>query len=181
MASTPDATHAAPIRPPNSACDELDGRPTYQVTRFHMMAPTSPPKMIAGVIWASSTIPPEMVLATSTERNAPTRLSTADSATAVRGFKAPVAMEVAMALAVSWNPLVKSKMRAVTTTMITTSAGSTLILRLDRTSCPGGYGTANGGSLKTYESNVTPTEVVRPNPVRATVLPERVSRIGRRT
>ncbi len=135
MASTPDETQAAPIRPPNNACDELDGNPAYQVTRFHMIAPTSPPKMIAGVILASSTMPPEMVLATSTDRNAPTRLRTADSATAVRGLSAPVAMEVAMALAVSWNPLVKSKMRAVTTTMITTRAGSTLILRLDRTRC----------------------------------------------
>src|SRR5687768_8495691 len=177
MASTPDATHAAPIRPPNSACDELDGRPTYQVTRFHMMAPTSPPKMIAGVIWASSTIPPEMVLATSTDRNAPTRLRTADSATAVRGFRAPVAMEVAMALAVSWNPLVKSKMRAVTTTMITTSAGSTLILRLDRTRCPGDDGTGNPGCPITYESNVTPREVVCPNTPLATVLPAPAWRI----
>ncbi len=32
------------------------------------------------------------------------------------GFSAPVAMEVAIALAVSWKPLVKSKARAVTTT-----------------------------------------------------------------
>ena len=37
--------------------------------------------------------------------------------TAVNGFRAPVAMEVAIALAVSWKPLVKSKARAVTITM----------------------------------------------------------------
>ena len=56
------------------------------------------------------------VSATSMERNAPTRLRTADRATATFGFSAPVAMDVAIALPVSWNPLVKSKARAVTTT-----------------------------------------------------------------
>ncbi len=45
------------------------------------------------------------------------RLRAAEIATAVKGFSAPVAMEVAIALAVSWKPLVKSKARAVTTTI----------------------------------------------------------------
>ena len=58
------------------------------------------------------------VRATSMLRKAPTRLSTADSPTATFGFRAPVAMEVAIALPVSWNPLVKSKASAVTTTTI---------------------------------------------------------------
>ena len=57
------------------------------------------------------------VAATSTDRNAPTRLSTADTATATRGRRAPVAIEVAIAFAVSWKPLVKSNANAVTTTM----------------------------------------------------------------
>ena len=52
-----------------------------------------------------------------TERNAPMRLRTAEMATAVKGFRAPVAIDVAMALAVSWKPLVKSKASAVMTTM----------------------------------------------------------------
>jgi hypothetical protein len=42
MASAPPATQVAPIRPPNSACEELEGRPKYQVVRFHGMASTSP-------------------------------------------------------------------------------------------------------------------------------------------
>ena len=62
-------------------------------------------------------IPPEMVLATSTDRNAPTRLSTADMATAVLGLSAPVEMVVAIALAVSWKPFVKSNTKAVTITI----------------------------------------------------------------
>jgi hypothetical protein len=56
------------------------------------------------------------VRATSTDRKAPMRLKTADSATATLGFKAPVTIDVAMAFAVSWNPLVKSNPSAVTTT-----------------------------------------------------------------
>ena len=50
------------------------------------------------------------------ERNSPTRLSTPERATATRGGSAPVAIEVAIALPVSWKPLVKSKDSAVTTT-----------------------------------------------------------------
>ena len=46
-------------------------------------------------------MPPEMVFATSVERNAPIRLSVPAAITAVFGFSAPVAMEVAMAFAVS--------------------------------------------------------------------------------
>jgi hypothetical protein len=39
----PTATQVAPINPPNRACDELDGRPRYQVIRFQMMAPINAP------------------------------------------------------------------------------------------------------------------------------------------
>jgi hypothetical protein len=70
--------------------------------------------------FASSTIPPEMVFATAVDRKAPTMLSTAEMATASFGRSAPVAIDVAMALAVSWNPLVKSNANAVTITRMTT-------------------------------------------------------------
>ena len=59
-----------------------------------------------------------MVPATAVDRNAPTRFSTAESVTAAFGLSAPLAMEVAMALPVSWKPFVKSNARAVITTMI---------------------------------------------------------------
>ena len=64
-------------------------------------------------------MPPEIVLATSVDRNAPTRLRLAARSTATLGFSAPVAMGVAIAFAVSWKPLVKSKnsARAMTSTM----------------------------------------------------------------
>src|SRR3954462_9945390 len=74
MASAPPATQVAPIRPPNRACDELEGSPTYQVVRFHRIAPTSPAKITTGVISLSSSRPPEIVFATRTDRKAPARL-----------------------------------------------------------------------------------------------------------
>ena len=45
------------------------------------------------------------------------RLRTAERATATLGLRAPVAIDEAMALAVSWKPLVKSKASAVSTTI----------------------------------------------------------------
>jgi hypothetical protein len=65
----------------------------------------SPAKIIVGVIWMpfspSRMRPPLIVLATSVLRKAPTRLSTAAIATATLGRNAPVAIGVAIALAVS--------------------------------------------------------------------------------
>src|SRR3982074_949843 len=88
----PTATQVAPINPPNNACDELDGIPRYQVSRFHMIAPSRAPNTMYGPAPAwnllSSTMPPEIVLATLTDRNAPTRLSSADTVTAVLGLNA---------------------------------------------------------------------------------------------
>jgi hypothetical protein len=104
-----------------SACDELDGRPTYQVARFQAMAPTSPAKTTVNVIAPLSTIPSAMVAATDRLRNAPAKFRTADKATATFGLSAPVEMDVAMALAVSWKPLVKSKSNAQATTLTRSS------------------------------------------------------------
>ena len=93
----------APTKPPNNACDELDGRPTSHVSRFQMVAPTRPAKINSGPIVTACSLmmPPEMVFATSVERNAPTRFNVPAAITAVFGLSAPVAIDVAMALAVS--------------------------------------------------------------------------------
>src|SRR6476469_9298746 len=119
--AVPAPINTAPMRPPNRACEELEGSPKSQVIRFHRMAPTSPAKIITGLTSASLTMPPEIVLATSVDRKAPTTLSTAAMMTAVRGRNAPVATEVAIALALSWNPLVKSNTSAVRITNATTN------------------------------------------------------------
>ena len=45
-ADAPLAANAAPTTPPISACEELDGSPKYQVTRFQAIAPIRPAKTI---------------------------------------------------------------------------------------------------------------------------------------
>ena len=67
------------------------------------------------------------VSATSMLRKAPTRLSTAERATATLGRSAPLAIEVAIAFPVSWKPLVKSNARAVTTTTANTKNASVTV------------------------------------------------------
>ena len=65
IAMKPTPTIVAPIRPPNRACDELDGSPRSHVSMFHVMAPMRPARMISGKmsweICSSLMIPPEMV------------------------------------------------------------------------------------------------------------------------
>src|SRR3954452_11649917 len=117
ITSGPSATNAAPISPPISACDELDGRPAHHVAMFHAIAPTRPANTTVVVIAPASTMPDPTVAATFSEMNAPAKFSTADIATAKRGDIARVETDVAIALAVSWKPLGKSNARAVRTTI----------------------------------------------------------------
>ena len=119
-------TRVAPMSPPNRACEELEGSPSSHVSMFQVMAPMSPAKMIgrksSGVIWSSRMMPCEIVFDTSVDRNAPTRFRLAARRTATLGFSAPVAIGVAIALAVSWKPLVKSKNSASAITRTTMRA-----------------------------------------------------------
>ena len=62
-------------------------------------------------------MPLAIVAATASDRNAPTKFRLAAMATATRGDIARVDTDVAIAFAVSWNPLVKSKAIAVATTI----------------------------------------------------------------
>src|SRR3954452_14588420 len=118
----PTAANVAPTTPPISACDEEDGSPKYQVSRFQKMAPTSPEKTIASVMSSASTIPLAIVAATARDRNAPTKFSEAEIPTATRGDMARVEIDVATAFAVSWKPLVKSNASAVATTIQRTAS-----------------------------------------------------------
>ena len=118
-APKPTEMATAPIIPPMSAWEELDGMPTYQVRRFQMMAPVRPATMISSlIILAEMTISPPIVLATPVEIMAPIKFRMAVPMIARPGRIARVDTQVAMALAVSWNPLIKSKIRARTTTRI---------------------------------------------------------------
>src|SRR4051812_8113754 len=104
------AARPAPTRPPISACDDDDGRPKYQVTRFHVMAPTSAENTttMPDVLSSSEALrmPLPTVLATSVDTRAPARLATAARTSAMRGVSARVDTAVAIALAASWKPLV---------------------------------------------------------------------------
>jgi hypothetical protein len=104
------------------ACEEEEGSPKYQVARFQAMAPTSPAKTTAGVATPDCTMPSATVAATASERKAPTKFRTDARPTATRGGIARVEIEVATALAVSWNPLVKSNASAVATTIHRTAS-----------------------------------------------------------
>ena len=115
-ACDPAAAIVAPMTPPMRACEELDGIPKYQVSRFQVMPPHNPASTTVRLISPVLTSPLAMVAATLKDRKAPTRLRAPDNSTATRGGSAPVAIDVAMAFPVSWNPLVKSKAKAVMTT-----------------------------------------------------------------
>jgi len=121
-ACPPAAASVDPITPPMSACEELDGMPSSQVSRFQMMPPARPANTTVSVTRPVSTRPLAIVAATLSDRNAPTKFSTPDRATATRGSSALVAMEVAIALPVSWKPLVKSKASATMTTRTSTKS-----------------------------------------------------------
>ena len=106
--TVPADASAAPIRPPIRACDDDDGMPKYQVTRFQKIAPSSAASTTTrpGTPVGASMIPLPTVDATAVPRNAPTRFITAAMISAVRGASARVDTEVAIALAASWKPFV---------------------------------------------------------------------------
>src|SRR5215212_1299149 len=126
IADEPAAAKVAPTTPPISACEDEEGSPTYHVSRFQKIAPISPAKTTVRVTSSGLTMPVAIVAATSSERNAPTKLRIAAIVTATRGAIARVEIEVATAFAVSWNPLVKSNASAVATTIQRTTSVSTL-------------------------------------------------------
>ena len=115
-AKPPVAATEEPMMPPTSAWLELDGIARYHVIRFHVIAPTSPARTTFNVIAAGSTIPVAIVAATAKKKNAPAKFRIAELSTAIRGDSACVETLVAIEFAVSWNPFVKSKKRAVTMT-----------------------------------------------------------------
>src|SRR3954454_15316288 len=70
---------AAPTSPPISACDEDEGRPTYQVMKFQAIAPSRAARTTAMPVApaGASMIDEAMVTATPVDSSAPTRLATA--------------------------------------------------------------------------------------------------------
>ena len=101
------AASAAPTRPPMRAWEDDDGSPKYHVMRFHVIAPSSPASTtISPALPAGGTIVSLTVWATSWPSSAPRKFMIAASTRAMRGVRARVETDVAMAFAASWKPLV---------------------------------------------------------------------------
>src|ERR1700712_2390726 len=116
----PPRPMTAPTMPPMRACELLDGMPNHQVNRFHAMAPTSAPKITCTSTNDTSTMPLPTVEATFRWKiQMATMLKKAANSTAVCGLSTPVDHTVAMELAASWKPFMKSNSTASTTSMAT--------------------------------------------------------------
>src|SRR5205085_10527877 len=83
--------------------------PYRQVIRSQAIADSSGAMTKSWVAAVGGTIPLPIVVATAVPVRAPTILRAPAISTAVPGASTRVATEVAMALAVSWKPLMKSK------------------------------------------------------------------------
>jgi len=82
----------------------------------HTIAAISAEIIVTCVILEVSTSPIPTVLATAVPDNAPTKFNIVAIATAALGVKALVDTEVAIAVAVSWKPFIKSNTSARTIT-----------------------------------------------------------------
>src|SRR5215469_13139435 len=133
-----------------SAWLELDGRPKYQVRMFHENAETSAATTSDWVVTSGGTIPLPTVVATAVPDSAPRKLSTPAMSTADCGVRTRVATEVAIALAESWKPLVKSNTNP---SPITTHRMRRPPLRLGTRSLGSEY---NPGQLATSAVGLTP-------------------------
>src|SRR5688572_9699657 len=81
----PAFTTAQPAIPPSNACDDDDGKPHHQVSRFQMMAPMSPQPTSVSVTTFGST-PLAMLPASALENSKKAmKLKNAAHATAARG------------------------------------------------------------------------------------------------
>ncbi len=83
----------------------LEGMPKYQVPRSQMMAEARAATITSGTIRCTSASPEAMVVATWVPSRAPPKFRQAAMKMALRADMTPVETTVAMALAVSWKPL----------------------------------------------------------------------------
>src|SRR5581483_52432 len=112
-APVPALATAEPTRPPIKACEEDDGMPKYQVTKFQNTAPNSAPKTTYwSTISAWMVSLPTVAATVSGKMMTAMKLNNAAMATAVCGFNTRVETMVAMALAASWKPFMKSNSSA---------------------------------------------------------------------
>src|SRR5712692_8413705 len=110
------------------ACDDEVGSPPHQVIRSHTIAPIRALRVTAGSTTLMSIIPEPMVFATAVpNRKTAMKLNAAAQHTANQGESTRVETTVAMELAASWNPLMKSNASA--TRMMTMTLATDACIR----------------------------------------------------
>ena len=123
IAPKPALATAAPAYPPMRACDDEVGSAPHQVIRSQVMAPSRPLSVTVASTMLMSIIPFPKVFATAVpKRNTAMKLNAAAQTTANPGERTRVDTTVAIELAASWNPLMKSKASATTMIAITPAA-----------------------------------------------------------
>jgi hypothetical protein len=112
--SIPELATAAPTSPPTRVCDELEGIPYHQVIRFHVIAARTAAAITVRFITSGFITPLPIVVATfkGNIRKA-TKLKKAAITTAANGERTFVETTVAIELAESWKPFIKSKIEQV--------------------------------------------------------------------
>src|SRR5215204_1702767 len=120
-APKPALATPAPANPPMRACDEEVGRPSHQVRKFQLAAPMSPAKTTASLTTSGSTVLPTVLATCVWKTRKAMKLNRAAQTTASRGVSTRVETTVAIELAASWNPLVKSNTSASATMAMTES------------------------------------------------------------
>lgn len=104
----PDAASAAPISPPTSPCVDEDGRPKYQVMRFHTIAPAQRGGDDRQAVQVLGRIDDAAAdgLGHSRAQERADEVHHGGHRQRRAGVSARVETEVAMAFAASWKPLV---------------------------------------------------------------------------
>src|SRR5512132_3354782 len=118
--------------PPMIACEEEVGSPSHQVKRFQAMAPVSPANTTASLTTAGSTVLPTVLATLVWNTKKAAKLKVAAQMTAIRGVSTRVETTVAIELAASWKPLVKSNTSASRTMAMTESRARSGMLDDDR-------------------------------------------------
>src|SRR4029453_8401678 len=108
----PPLATPAPAKPPMSAGDGEGGSPSPQGRKFQAMAPTSPAKITASLTTSGSTVLPTVLATAVWKTRKAMKLKKAAQMTAIRGVRTRVETTVAIELAASWKPLVKSNTNA---------------------------------------------------------------------
>ena len=118
ITSHPACATAAPAKPPIRVCEDDDGIPSLQVSRFQNVAANSPARItqrsIALLSTVFATVLPTLISKT---QNAIT-LKAAAQITACNGVSTFVETTVAIELAASWKPFTKSNIKAIAITTI---------------------------------------------------------------